>query len=191
MEKLPSPEKGPRGPEFEPELQHVVAIYISPNKGESMQSRIWVRAIAGVGLEGDRYASRTGSFNTRPNATKEPRIPDDDRQVTVIAEEQIETGNAILKRMGIKPIRANETRRNIHVTLSSDQLNALVGQPFKVGDVLMEGVELCDPCTRPPTLIGRSSDGEAFKKAFDQRGGLRAKIIRGGEIRVNSPIVAL
>ena len=150
-----------------------------------------VNAIAGVGLLGDRYAKREGAYSIRPNSKKKPRIPDEDRQVTLIAQQQIEVGNAILRRMGIEPITEDQTRRNLVVTLSSNQLNALVGERFKVGDVLMEGVELCEPCRRPPTLIDRSKDGEAFEFAFENRGGLRARILRGGNIHKRARILKI
>ena len=66
-----------------------------------------------------------------------------------------------------------------------------MGGRFKVGDVLMEGVELCEPCRRPPALVGRASDGEAFELAFKNRGGLRARIIIGGNIYRGTQILKL
>lgn len=177
--------------EVEPEFQHVSAIYIAPKMGAPMQSLDRVNAIAGVGLEGDRYAKREGAYSVRKGSKKKPRIPDEDRQVTLIAQQQIEISNAILGSMDIKPITEDQTRRNLVVTLSSDQLNALVGGRFKVGDVLMEGVELCEPCRRPPTLIGRPQDGQAFETAFENRGGLRARILRSGTIHKRARILRI
>jgi len=177
--------------EVEPERQCVSAIYISPKMGEPMLSLNQVRAVAGVGLEGDRYAKRKGAYSTRKNSKNPPRISDGDRQVTLIALQQIEIGNAILESNGIQPITEEQSRRNLVVTLSSDQLNSLVGERFKVGEVLMEGVELCEPCGRPPTLIGRPKDGEAFESAFTNRGGIRARIIRGGNIYKRAQILKL
>lgn len=189
--RTPEWEPDLRNVEVEPEHQYVSAIYISPNMGEPMQLLDRVIAIAGVGLQGDRYAKRKGAFNSRPHSKKEPRIPDTDRQVTLITLQQIKIANLILKSKGVDPITEDETRRNLVATLSSDQLNALVGKRFKVGEVLMEGVELCEPCRRPPTLLGRSKDGEAFELAFKNRGGLRARILRGGNIHRGARILEI
>src|SRR4030065_2299543 len=142
MEGLPESMRPRRTPEWEPYLpnverepdfQHVSAIYIAPKMGAPMISLDRVNALAGIGLQGDRYAIREGVYSTRKKSKKKPRIPDEDRQVTLIAQQQIEIGNAILKQMGIEPITENQTRRNLVVTLSADQLNALVGARFIVG----------------------------------------------------------
>jgi MOSC domain-containing protein YiiM len=41
-------------------------------------------------------------------------------------------------------------------------------------------VELCTPCQRPAQLLNKPS----FMDAFEERGGLRAEIIRAGEVSV-------
>lgn len=154
-----------------------LAIFISPNKGEPMQKVDSIAAFAGLGLEGDRYATRTGAFSTKPNVA--PRIPDTDRQVSLISRKGISEANAVLEADGKEPYSEEQTRRNIVVNLDPDELNDLVGKQFKIGDVVLEGVELCDPCDRPKSLAGSQSD---FKGAFENKGGLRARVVNNGTI---------
>lgn len=44
-------------------MGRVLSIYICPDKGQPMQERSQVNAIAGVGLEGDRYAAGKGAWS--------------------------------------------------------------------------------------------------------------------------------
>ena len=72
-------------------------------------------------------------------------------------------------------------RRNL-VTEGAD-LNALVGRTFEIGEVVLRGIRLCEPCnylaktTYPETLVG-----------LVHRGGLRAQIVRGGVLRVGDAV---
>ena len=74
-----------------------------------------------------------------------------------------------------------EARRNI-VTEGID-LNALVGKRVQVGTAVVEGIRLCEPCkhlaaqTFPETLEGLKG-----------RGGLRARIVADGVIRVGDTV---
>src|SRR4051812_2069387 len=89
-----------------------------------------VRAVEGAGLDGDRYASRTGTFSDRPGTG---------RHVTLIEAEAI----AAVLREGL-PFEAAETRRN--VVTAGVPLNHLVDREFRVGDVVLRGMRLCEPC---------------------------------------------
>lgn len=149
----------------------VLALYVSPEKGRAMEVRTSVYALAGIGLEGDRYALGQGAFSDAKRATV--------RHVSLISQEAIDEANAMLER----PFDRSETRRNI-VTQGAD-LNALVGKEFLVGPVRMRGIELCDPCQRPSKLAGK----EGFEKAFPMRGGLRAEILSSGPIAVGDGII--
>ena len=92
-----------------------------------------VQAVAAKGLEGDRYLLGTGRYAGRAYADK-------GRHVTLIKAEVLE---ALAARTGIELTPA-ESRRNIATRDVS--LNELVGERFYVGDVLCEGVRLCEPC---------------------------------------------
>jgi MOSC domain-containing protein YiiM len=77
----------------------VVAIHIGPTRLEPMTSVVKVNAIAGAGLEGDRYAREEGSFSKKlPN-----------NQLTLIEEEALEAAARDYQ----LELSAAESRRNI------------------------------------------------------------------------------
>jgi MOSC domain-containing protein YiiM len=143
------------------------AIFITANKGQPLVSVPVVQAREGVGLEGDRYAARTGTFS------KSAKVG---RDVTLIEAEAIEAAGRDYE----TPLAASEARRNL--LTRGVALNHLVGKRFTIGEVLFEGVELCEPCKHLETL---SRPG--VLKALVHRGGLRARIVRDGTLRVGDP----
>ena len=149
----------------------VVAIHIAPGRGEPMLGLDRVRAIAGVGLEGDRYATRSGQWS------QDPRV---DRDITLIEAEVIEDLEAS---EGIV-LDPGESRRN--VTTRGIRLNDLVGRRFRVGDAVCEGTRLCEPCQYLTDHLGKP-----VLKPLVHRAGLRARIVEGGEIAVGAKVAAL
>ena len=151
----------------------VLEIYISPEmgqKGVPMQRVKEVKALEGVGLEGDRYAKGVGAYSNLKRRTI--------RQVSLIAKEAIEEANRLFS----TDFTPQETRRNI--VIEGIDLNSLVGEEFFVGEVIMRGIELCEPCERPSNLVRK----KGFKEAFDGRGGIRAEILSSGIIYEASPV---
>ncbi|MGI8709270.1 MAG: MOSC domain-containing protein [Actinomycetota bacterium] len=149
----------------------VISIYISPTKGAAMTAVDEVKAIEGVGLDGDRYAAGGGTFSK----TKGPM-----REVTLIESEAIE---AAALSYGVE-LGLGDSRRN--VVTRGVPLNHLVGRHFRVGDVVLEGLKLCEPCGRLEKLTQ-----QAVRKAFAHRGGLRARVVSGGSIRNGDEIRAV
>src|SRR5687767_2650475 len=96
-----------------------------------MESRDEVKAIAGVGLEGDRYATRNGKYSDTPGTG---------REVTLVEREAI----AAVRADGLD-LADHETRRNL--LTEGVPLNHLVGRTFRVGDVVLRGVRLAEPCS--------------------------------------------
>ena len=121
-----------------------------------------VNAVAGVGLDGDRYAYGRGHY-------QDDRVS---RDVTLIEAEALE---ALAREHGIG-LAVGETRRNL--TTRGISLNDLVGRRFWVGDVLCQGTRLCEPCQYLADLTGKP-----LLRPLVHRGGLRADILRGGVIR--------
>ncbi len=142
----------------------VVAIFISSAAGDPMQQIEEVEAIAGRGLEGDRYAKGEGSFNQVIGK----------RQVTLI-------NSLFFPGSGFDYI---DCRRNI--VTAGVELMWLIGKEFQIGAAKMRGVKYCDPCMRPSKL---SNKEESFKEAFSDRGGLIAEIIEGGVIKAGDLII--
>jgi len=146
----------------------VVSIHLAREAAEPMFSVSEVRAVAGKGLEGDRYFKRAGTYshNSKPG-----------REVTLIEAEAIEALRRDLD-LGLEP---GDARRNI--VTRGVPLNHLVGQRIRVGEVVLEGVRLCEPCSH---LEGLTKSGVLV--GLVHRGGLRAQIVSGGIIRVGDTV---
>lgn len=147
-------------------MSTVAHIFIAATRGAPMQSLNRAEAVAGSGLVGDRYANE--SIRRGPGY-----------QLTLIELENI---HAFEEATG-HVLTADAPRRNI-VTLGI-ALNALVGRHFRVGQVLAEGLELCEPCS----LFKKRTHPEALR-FFVGKGGLRARIVEGGVIAVGDLISA-
>src|ERR1700676_4632629 len=98
------------------ELLH---INFASNAAAPMDALLEARLIAGIGIEGDRYAMRLGTYSKKHHL---------DRQVTLIEVEVLE---AIARDSGIE-LGPSEHRRNL--TTRGVPLSHLVGQYFRVGD---------------------------------------------------------
>lgn len=135
-------------------------IYVAPARGAPARAVAVAEALADQGLRGDRYAE--------PKLRRSP-----DYQVTLIELENIEafaqaTGLAMTPEM---------PRRNI--VTRGIRLNDLCGKRFKVGGAVFEGLELCEPCS----LLAKRTHREVLK-FLAGKGGLRARIVSTGEVRV-------
>jgi MOSC domain-containing protein YiiM len=147
----------------------VVAIFVTSVAGAPMEARHSAVALAGSGLEGDRYASGVGKFS---DAGRGPR------DVTLIEREAVD---AVRVDYGIA-VNEADTRRNL--VTEGVALNHLVGRTFQVGAVTLRGYRLSEPCAYLEQLVGQ----EGVNRAFVHRGGLRAEILTGGEIRVGDQV---
>jgi MOSC domain-containing protein YiiM len=124
------------------------------------------RAIAGVGLEGDRYATGDGTFAAgRPGAA-----------LTLVDA-------AVLDELAAQRGAPVDHRRN--VVVRGTDLNALVGRRFRLGAVVCQGRRLCEPCAH----LERLNDGGVLRPLV-HRGGLRADIVEGGVLRVGDALAA-
>ena len=138
-----------------------------------MQQMTTARAIPGRGLDGDRYANRAGTFTPRSGRGS-------GYDLTLIEAEVLdELTLPDGQRLGYA-----EARRNI-VTRGID-LNTLVGQRFKVGDVECVGRRLCEPCAHLERLTHKG----VLRKLI-HRGGLRADILTTGNITLGATIERL
>ena len=145
----------------------VESIYIASGAATPTHSVKEVLALPGVGLEGDRYALRSGTF-WKP-------LPD--RELTLIEAEAIEA----LKREYNFELPPGDARRNL--VTRGVALNHLVGHEFQIGDVKVRGIRLCEPCDHLQRLTGRE-----VIKSLAHRGGLRAQILTQGTIHVGDTV---
>jgi len=146
----------------------VLAIYVSPKRLAPMEARDSVRAVAGTGIEGDHRFDPTGEIAKK----KGPG-----REITLI---EIEAVEAVFRDYKIQ-LGADQTRRN--VITRGIALNHFIGKEFRVGDLRLQGVELCEPCARLESMTQKG-----VKEALIHRGGIRARILEGGTLRVGDAI---
>ncbi len=146
----------------------VEGIYIAHATGAKPEPVQEAEAIAGRGIEGDRYFNQEGTFYADGK---------NGQDLTLIEAEAFER---LASENGIE-LAPGDARRNL-VTRGL-ALNDLVGRRFTIGAVECVGRRLCDPCaylervTKPGVL-----------KGLARRGGLRADIVAGGTIAVGAPV---
>ena len=145
-----------------PPEARVLEIWLAEAAAEPMSRVPAVRAVTGLGLEGDRYALGGGTW---------AQYPDLEKQVTLIDRDAVA---AVARETGSE-LTPGDTRRNL-VTTGID-LASLVGRWFTVGDVLLFGMKRCPPCTHLERLTG-----VRLVKAMARRGGINAAVFAGGPV---------
>ena len=144
----------------------VVGIYTAPDAGLPVVSHDSVEVVAGIGIPGDRYATKRGHWS-------DPRWPD--KELTFA---EAETG----EELGVAPelLRRNVVTRGV-------VLVGLIGLEFRVGTVVLAGMRPCNPCRYLEGLVGRPG----LLRELRGRGGLRTKVLKGGRIAVGDAIEVL
>lgn len=143
----------------------VVAIFTSPSSTGPMRALEEARLEAGRGLVGDRYYLRVGTFSKQLEGKR-------DSELTLIEAEAIERFNAAYDQaLGLGDPRRNVVTRGV-------SLNDLVGRRFRIGDAVVEGIRLCEPCAHLAATVA-----PAVLPGLVHRAGLRACVIAGGTIR--------
>ena len=145
-------------------------VHVAGEAGAQPEPRESVEAVVGKGLQGDRYFENEGTFSTDDE--------DRTRDLTLIEAEAIEQAEADYE-VEFEP---GVHRRN--VTVRGVGLNRLLGERFRVGDAVVEGTELCEPCT----YFERKLEDKGVQEALVHRGGLRCEIVEGGEIAVGDDV---
>ena len=148
----------------------VESIYIASAAQGPMQALAQVVAIPGAGLEGDRYATKLGTFYK----------PEPDYELTLIEAEAVEA----LRRDYQVELAAGDARRNI--VTRNVPLNHLVGREFAIGAVRIRGIRLCEPCDHLERVTGKP-----VIKGLLHRGGLRAQILTPGTIHVGDKLTVI
>jgi MOSC domain-containing protein YiiM len=118
----------------------------------------------GRGLVGDRYSRLDGG-----------------RQVTLMQSESLAT---IASHLGRESVPPQDLRRNI-ITMGIN-LMALKGRRFRIGQVVFETSGECHPCSRMEETLGAGG-----YNAVRGLGGITARVIEGGQIRVGDPVEPL
>lgn len=139
-------------------------IGLRPARDQAMREVQEVLATAGKGLQGDRYASGSGK-----------------RGLTLIQAEHLPVIASLAGKTRVDPALL---RRNLVV--SGIPLVALKGRRFRIGEVLLEGTESCDPCSRMEAALGPGG-----YNAMRGHGGLCARILEGGMLRLGDRLEVL
>lgn len=137
-------------------------IHIAEAARAPMRQLSEARLAAGHGIEGDRYATGTGTYSQIPDV----------REVTLIEVESLE---ALLRDHQVD-LTPSLHRRNL--TTRAVPLNHLVGRRFAIGEVVLEGGRLNWPCRYLDMITGLE-----VCDRLTNRSGLNCRIVTGGTIR--------
>lgn len=144
-----------------PRAGEVRWIGLRPAREVAMREVASAEARAGGGLAGDRYKGGSGK-----------------RGITLIQAEHLPVIAALAGHAAVAPATL---RRNLVV--SGIPLAALKGNRFRIGEVLLEGTDSCDPCSRMEDALGAGG-----YNAMRGMGGLCARILEGGTLRVGDAV---
>ena len=143
-----------------PQTGKVDWMSIRPVKRGAVQVVEEVEVTEEGGLTGDHYSGQSGN-----------------RQVTLIQKEHLDAAASILQ----KEVDPALTRRNIVV--SGINLLALKDAQFQIGEVVLETTGLCHPCSRMEENFGPGG-----YNAMRGHGGITARVVKGGKIRVGDKV---
>lgn len=146
----------------------LIDIFITEKNSEPMRSVMSAHAVADRGIALDRYFLGDGTFSKSSKKS---------RDITLI---EIESVWALARDYQIK-VEPRLLRRNL--LTQGIALNHFVARRLVIGEVVLEGVELCEPCGYLSNMLELP-----LKKALKHRGGLRARIIQGGALEVGQII---
>ena len=144
-----------------PRAGQVRWIGLRPARDVAMREVESAQAQAGGGLAGDRYSGGSGK-----------------RGITLIQSEHLPVIAALAGHAAVAPATL---RRNLVV--SGIPVSALKGNRFRIGEVLFEGTDDCDPCSRMEAALGAGG-----YNAMRGMGGLCARILEGGSLRIGDAV---
>ena len=141
----------------------VFKLGITKNNNKQIEEVNSIEVLANKGVIGDRHFDE---YNDPYN------------QLTLIEAENIDYYNT---KYGLD-IPYKDFRRN--VVTKGIQLNDLIGKKIKIGNVEVEGIDLCRPCRHLTEVLNQSN----ILKEFLRRGGLRCQILNSSTININDEI---
>ena len=147
-------------------MSKVLKLGITSNNNKKIEEVDSFEVLANKGVVGDRHFSK---YN------------DPYCQLTLIESENIDYYNT---KFGLN-IPYIAFRRNI--ITKGIKLNDLIGKKFLIGNVKVEGIDLCRPCKHLTEMLNQDN----ILKEFLRRGGLRCQILSSSKIQVDDRIKIL
>ena len=144
-------------------MSKVLKLGIAKDSNKTIEEVTSIEVIANKGVVGDRHYDE---YNDPYN------------QLNLIESENIDYYNTKYS----LDISYKDFRRNI--VTKGIQLNELIGKKIKIGDVEVEGIDLCRPCRHLTEVLNQPN----ILKEFLRRGGLRCQILSSSRISVNDEI---
>ena len=142
----------------------VLKLGISSSNNKDIEEVDFIEVLANKGIIGDRHFNE---FN------------DPYCQLSLIESENIDEYNL---KYGLNIPYLN-FRRNI--VTKGIRLNNLIGKRLKIGNVEVEGIDLCRPCRHLTEKLNQ----ENILKEFLRKGGLRCQILSSSKILVGDKII--
>ena len=145
-------------------MSKVLKLGISSENNKAIKEVVSIEVLVNKGVIGDRHFK---DFN------------DPYCQLSLIESENIDYYNL---KYGLNIPYVN-FRRNI--VTKGIRLNELVGKKFKIGNVDLEGVDLCRPCRHLTEVLNQNN----ILKEFIRKGGLRCQILSSSTIQIGDEII--
>ena len=145
-------------------MSKVLKLGISSDNNKEIEEVASIEVLANKGIIGDRHFK---DFN------------DPYCQLTLIESENIDYYNL---KYGLNIPYVN-FRRNI--VTKGVRLNELVGKKLQIGNVELEGIDLCRPCRHLTEVLNQNN----ILKEFIRKGGLRCQILSSSTINIGDEII--
>ena len=147
------------------------AIITGSNAKDPLQYIESAKAIAGRGLEGDRYFYGKGTFN-------KPQLSQNVREISIIAYESLDKCNTRINgNLDFLDLRRNLVIRNFDAKVLNNKV-------FTIGTAKFKIIRTCPPCK----YLSRQLDVDIIK-GLKYIGGVRAAIVQSGTISVNDELI--
>ena len=144
-------------------MSKVIKIGIAKENNQKIQEVEKVEILSGKGIIGDRHFQEHNKVKN---------------QITLIESENIDYYNNKFKtNYAYLDFRRNIVTRGI-------ELNNLVGKKLLIGNIEVEGHDLCGPCRH----LEETLKGKDIIKEFLRKGGLRCEILLSGQIKLGDKI---
>ena len=147
-------------------MSKVIKLGVAKNNNQKIEEVKKVELLAGKGIVGDRH------FHENNDARS---------QITLIESENIDYYNHKFN----TDYTYLDFRRNI--VTKGIELNNLVGKKLSIGNIEIEGHDLCRPCKH----LEETLRGKDIIKEFLRKGGLRCEILTSGIINLEDEITIL